>query len=108
MKAIISRTTNGAWVRLLADRADDEHLSAKEDLSYQFDAYKKFGDDMSGAVEMMYDILTFMGWVGNKTDKERIEVRVVHGSSFEHETEAEMSVCKICERNGGPCQAGEQ
>lgn len=93
MKAIISRTSNGAWVRIV----DKDAMEVRtEDLSYQFDAYKHDGEDMSGLVHMLYEVVDQMGWVGDRRDKERIQIRVVHGDKFEHGPDDPPSECRIC------------
>lgn len=96
MKAIISRTSNGAWLRVV-DKDEDGMRS--EDTSYVFDAYKHDGDDMSGLVHMFYEIADQMGWVGDRHDKERIQIRVTHGDKFEHGEGDPENECRICADN---------
>lgn len=99
MKITISRTQNGAWIRIEDDGADAGSQKI-QDRSYVFDAYKHDGSDMSGAVTMLYDVLDYMGWLGDKHDEQRVQVRVVHGSDFEHDDNVPESECEICRGAG--------
>jgi hypothetical protein len=96
MKAIISRTSNGAWLRIINK---DEDGVTKEDFSYQFDAYKHDGEQMHGLASMLWDILGSMGWDGDRHDEQRIQIRVVHGDKFSHADKREESECKICQES---------
>jgi hypothetical protein len=64
-----------------------------------FDAYKHDGDDMSGLVSMLYDMLDEMGWVGSRHDRERVQVRVIHGDKFAHTDDDKTEDCHICKEN---------
>jgi hypothetical protein len=94
MRVIISRTQNGAWMRVVEPGTIPE--LRHHDLSYQFDAYKHDGDDMSGLRVMLYRLMDEMGWAGDRHDRERIQIRVVHGDKFEHTDDDPAKDCRIC------------
>jgi hypothetical protein len=96
MKAIISRTRNGAGLSF-RDKLDPEFV--EQDFSYQFDAYSHDGDSMQGLAEMLWEILELMGWSGDRRDRERIQIRLVHGDRFEHSNEDPKKGCRICQDN---------
>jgi len=95
MKAIISRTNNGAWVRFI-DKEPGESIE-KEDMSYQFEAYQPGDDDVEGLAHMLWDILDKMGWSGGRHDAARIRIKIEHGDKFEHKDKEEEKECKICQ-----------
>ena len=96
MKINIHRTQNGAWVRFVETDLPNNDESIYRDKSYVFDSYKKDGDEVSGLHEMLFDILEDMGWVGDRHDRERIQIRLVHGDKFLHSDEDKAEDCRIC------------
>lgn len=95
MKAIISRTTNGAWVRFVdPDAEGDTHT----DRSYEFGSSRD-GDSFKSACSMFWDILEMMGWSDGRYDRERIQIRIVHGDKFSHSAEDPQDKCEICKEN---------
>lgn len=94
MKAIISRTSNGACVRFL-DRNDP---SSSEDLSFHFDSStNEDGIDLSVLTQMLREVISRMGWDGrSRYDRERIQVSIVHGDKFEHDNAEDKGKCSIC------------
>jgi hypothetical protein len=88
MKAIISRTVNGAWVRF-TDKDAPEPVRAV-DMSYQFET--DIGDNLDGLREMLYEIIERLGFVGDRYDKERISIKIEHGDKFM----CEDKQCTIC------------
>ena len=97
MKITINRTQNGAWVHTVDSSELPGDGEIYKDKSYVFDAYKHDGDDMSGLLEMLYDVLDDMGWTGDRHDQQRIKVSIVHGDKFVHAEDAgERMDCRIC------------
>ena len=94
-KAIVSRTTNGAWVRFLY--RDVGEPVRKRDMSFAFDAYKHDGDEMSGLTDLLYELMDDMGWTGDRHDKRRVEIRIVHGDKYEHTEIDPKEGCPICQ-----------
>ena len=95
MKVIISSTGNGAWISI-RDKTDPDFK--EEDYSYQFDVNDRADSSLAGLAEMLWELLERMGWSGDRRDRERIQVRVVHGDKFAHtEASGDRAIeCRIC------------
>lgn len=95
MKVIISRTQNGAWLRIV-DPGEALPELRHRDMSFEFDAYKHDGEDMSGLVRMLHEVLAAMGWDGDRHDRQRIHIDLKHGDKFEHGADDGPVDCDIC------------
>lgn len=79
-KITIERVDNG----LVVDNCGTKHV---------FECEGDFGEDrMVGVRNALYTILESLGYYGSKHDKERVEVRIVHGENFDC-TEPDCDIC---------------
>lgn len=96
MKAIISRTLNGAWVRFV-DKTE-ESCNQTADFSYQFESDRS-DPDLEGLSSMLFELLERMGWNLDSRSREMIQIRVAHGSKFEHDQFDTKEKCEICKES---------
>ena len=95
MKAIISRTQNGAWVRFVEPNTEPPELRHR-DMSFQFELDANHADKgAAGLVDMLHELLDNMGWHAGKYAKERIVIGLEHGSDYAC---ADNKDCAICQK----------
>lgn len=70
MKIEIEKANNGAILK--TDDKDD----------FSTDIYKFDDDNLDGLVEMLYEICDFVGQMGDRHDKLRIRISVLHGDKY--------------------------
>ena len=76
---------NGATIRVF--EIDEQGQTQVDSWVREFDA-----EHLSGLEELLYEVKDELGFIGSKYDQQRIEINVVHGSSYE----CTDSRCKIC------------
>ena len=76
MKIVIETTSNGSVVKYPENK-----------VSYKFEE-----NDLEGIQEMLYDILEEVSLCTSRYDKERIQIKIVHGDKYE----CKDKNCKIC------------
>lgn len=95
MKLTIEKANNGFIIEypeyMFTEK--DERVELRKEL---FEIENCFGEtDYSKVVEMLYWVLDHFGMLGSKHNKERIQIRVAHGDSYE----CNVPDCKLCEND---------
>jgi len=87
----IERVSNGAI--LTYTDYDGEGKACRERIVFKYDTDAEVGN-WEGLIDLLWQVAELLGILGSKYDKQRLEIRIVHGSSYVCKDKKNCEICK--------------